>query len=247
MPTISSKGLAHDAWRCALVAAAAIIPTARTSGAQLPGLPVLQGAFPAPGFAGAVNVGRDDGRTLGAAALGYGQGSGRLGAVAGLGVRSAAEPGYSGSRLAYGTRVAFTALRLLDQRVAVTPFAGFGSARGTVADAAVARGSITTADVGKTISRDEIPLGIAAGWRFAVGETRALALTVAPMYALSRQTGGTANASEWYARVALVAEGVLSRRLGVTLGAELGQNADDASPGPRGGRIGAGVSLRFGR
>ena len=116
---------------------------------QLPGLPVFQGAFPAPGLAVGADVGRDAGRTMLAGAVGYGPRSGRFGLVAGAGVFSASAPGFGGSRLAYGARFALRAVQFANARLAITPFAGFGSTRARLTSGTVAGLPATPPDIGK--------------------------------------------------------------------------------------------------
>jgi hypothetical protein len=125
----------------------------------------------------------------------------------------------------------------------VTPFVGFGSTRATLASAATVGPPATAADTGKTITTDEIPLGVSAGWRTSLGATRALALSVAPAYTIYRRSGGALDGSRGALRVATVGEIAVTSRIGVTLGAEFGQSAGAAEPGPTGTRVGLGASF----
>ncbi|AHG90172.1 hypothetical protein J421_2635 [Gemmatirosa kalamazoonensis] len=214
---------------------------------QLPGLPVFQGAFPAPGLAVGADVGRDAGRTMLAGAVGYGPRSGRFGLVAGAGVFTASAPGFGGSRFAYGARFALRAVQFANQRLAITPFAGFGSTRARLTSGTVAGLPATPPDIGKVMQMDRIPLGIAAGGRFRIGDARALALSLAPAYTLDRRTGGSLDATKWNLRVAAVADLALTSRLGVSLASEFGQSTSLPEPGPTGSQIGLGVSFAFAR
>jgi len=182
-----------------------------------------------------------------AGAVGYGPRRGRFGLAAGVGTFGDAAAGYRGSRLGYGARFALTALRLADQRIAITPFAGFGSSRATLANAGRAGLPDSAAAAGKVIQQDEIPLGVAVGWRIAVGEGRAIALTAAPSYVIARRTGTTVDQSAANFRTAIVAELALSTRIGVVLATELGQTSSGAEPGARGSVSGAGLSYRLRR
>src|SRR5690348_15349972 len=96
--SMSTRNAVSPALCAALAAALAAGPAA----AQLPGLPLFQGAFAGPGLAAGVNVGRGDGRTMTAAAVGWGSGSGRVGLAAGAGLFNSTAPGYRGSHLGYG-------------------------------------------------------------------------------------------------------------------------------------------------
>jgi len=229
-----------------MVLAAAL--TARAAAAQLPGLPLFQGAFAGPGLGVGVNVGRGDGRTMTAAAVGYGSSSGRVGLVAGLGAFNATAPGYRGSHLGYGARFALTVVRLAGEKLAVTPFVGFGSTRATLASGALAGlPAATPADTGTVIRNDALPIGVAAGWRFRLGAANALAVSVAPTYVINRRSGGSLDATNNTLRVAGVVELAVARRFGLTFSSELGKRAEAADPGPRGTRVGLGASFAFAR
>jgi hypothetical protein len=231
-----------------ILAALACAAPIATAAAQLPGLPVLQGAFPAPGLAAGVDLGQGSGRQVIAGALGYAPGSGRFGVTAGIGAFAEDEPGYRKGRVAYGARVALTAVRFADDRVALTPFAGFGSRRPTLANASLAGAPAgAVVDTGSAVQLDEVPLGVAAGWRFGLGASRAMALSLAPAYVLYRRAGAGFDDTRWGMRVAAVAEASLAPRLGVALGAEFGQAATGSEPGPRGVRAGLGVSVSLAR
>lgn len=225
--------------------ASATALAAAPGGAQLPGLPVFQGAFPTSGLAAGMNVGRSSGRTMVAGAVGYGPRSGRFALTAGIGAFANALEGYRGSRLAFGGRAAFTALRLADGRIAVTPFAGFGSSRATVVTPALTGLPVAPADTGTAIQFVELPLGAAVGWRFALGTQRAVALSLAPMYALYRRSGAGTDDRSGAMRLAAVADVAVTPRIGVTLAGEFGQAASGTEPGPRAARIGLGASFAF--
>lgn len=237
----------RDAWRLiGAAAAAALLPLlARPAAGQLPGLPILQGAFAGPGLAAGVDAGRADERTMTAVAVGYGTRSGRVGLVAGVGFFGDAAAGFRGSRVGYGGRVGVTAVRLMNERLAVTPFAGFGSWRGTLASGALSGLPVIAGDTGTTLQFDEIPIGVSAGWRLRLGATNAVAVSVAPAYTVARRAGGSLDANKGYFRVATVADVAVAGRFGVTLAGEFGQTAQGSDPGPQGSRIGLGVSYAF--
>jgi hypothetical protein len=182
-----------------------------------------------------------------AAAVGYGPRSERFALTAGAGVFNATAAGFRGSHLGYGARFALTALRFAQQRIAVTPFIGYGSSRATLASGAAAGLPATPQDTGAVMRTDEMPIGVAVGWRVRFAGGRALALSAAPMYALERRSGGSLDNSRWNVRLATVAELAASPRVGVTLGGEFGQASPADEPGPHGSRIGLGVSFAFAR
>jgi hypothetical protein len=140
-----------------------------------------------------------------------------------------------------------TAVRFAGARLAVTPFVGFGSARGTLASAQLAGPPATASDTGSVIQNDEIPIGAAVGWRARLGEARALALSLSPAYVLYRRSGGTIGANRQAFRVATVAELALAPRIGVTVSGEFGQSAASGEPGPTGSRVGIGLSFAIAR
>lgn len=245
---IASARTSRIARHLAGAGVALAVLAARGSGAQVPGLPVLQGAFPAAGFAVAVDAGHGDGQTAAVVAAGYGPQSGRLHVDFGGGVLTGARAGFKGNPATYGGRVAVRVLQMAGERVAVTPFAGFGSTRWRVANTTQAGPPVTAADTGRSLASDVIPVGASVGARLAVGATGAVALSVAPFYAWYRQSGLTsADGTRGRVRIAGVAELSLAERFGVVAGVEVGQTSDRTRPGPSGAVIGGGVSYRFGR
>ena len=110
------------------VAAALLVPcVAAPAGAQLAGVPVLQGAFARPGLALGVNAGTgDDGSAVGAA-VAWGLADGRFALSAGAAAFSPPEP-YRSPSLTYGARLGWNVLSFAGGAVGVTPFAGVGRA-----------------------------------------------------------------------------------------------------------------------
>lgn len=207
--------------------------------AQAPGLPVLQGAFPGRGFAVAANVGRASGQPAVLGAAGFGARSGSLHFDLGAGVLTGGRDGYRSGQFMYGGRLAVRAVQFFDERVAVTPFAGYGSTRAKLTRAA-------RADSGTTVQFEETPVGAAVGGRIAVGG-RAVALSVAPFYAWYRQSGAVATDTRGRLRATVSAEVALTPRIGVGLGIETGQTSDSVRPGPQGSLIALSASFAVGR
>ena len=236
----------RGAGRAALLGVGAGLALATSAGAQAPGLPVLQGAFLGPGLAAAINVGRASGRTGTLAAVGFGTRRGRAHLDLGAGIEGGSTPGYDGSALTYGARIAVRALQLFDERVAVTPFLGFGSTRAKVSNVAAAGPPVTARDTGRTLQTDQIPAGVAVGGRLAIGE-RAVALSVAPFYTRYRQSGLTTEATRGRVRIAGVFDAAVTERIGLTFGIEAGQTSGGGQPGPTGTQVGGGLSFAFGR
>ncbi len=215
----------------------ALTASAQALRAQAPGLAVMQGAFPGTGFAAAVNGGRADGQTAILAAVGFGARSGGLHLDLGAGALGGSRAGYRGTRATYGGRLAVRVAQLFDARVAITPFAGFGSTRGTVER------------TNRTVQTDQTPIGAAIGGRLALGSAgRAVALSAAPFYGLYRQSGDSLETkTTGRVRATLSAEVAATPHVGVSLSVEAGQNAGATGIGPSGTLVSAGVSFAFGR
>ena len=96
-----------------------------------------------------------------------------------------------------------------------------------------------------------MPLGLGLGYRRRLGEARAVSVFATPFYQWTRVSGVEAAEGEEpeldgnLFRVSLGAEVLLTRRIGATLGYELGATAEEGRPGQTGGIFGAGVSFVF--
>jgi hypothetical protein len=121
--------------------------------AQMPGVPVLQNAFTAPGLVAAVNGGWVDDAKATALAGSWTPGSARFVLSAGAGVLF---PDEGDDVFAWGARLAVPIPRPFTGNFGVGVFVGFGGAEPDV-------GAVT-----------QLPAGIALGWRRAIGATRAL-------------------------------------------------------------------------
>lgn len=206
--------------------AAALLLLAGSLGAQMPGVPVLQNAFTAPGFVAAVNGGAIEDARAGALAASWTPGSGRFVLSAGVGMLF---PDEGDDALAWGSRVSVPLPRPSSGNFGVGLFVGVGGAN---PDA----GSVT-----------QIPAGISIGWRRPLGATRALSLYAAPFYNHSRVSSGDETLSAGHVRISAGLDIALTPSLGVTAGVEAGQEADVDEPGPTGIGFGLGISYAFGR
>jgi hypothetical protein len=110
-----------------------------------------------------------------------------------------------------------------------------GDAAGTAAD--------STDDKLKLL---HVPVGVAVGYRRALGATRGISVYAAPIYSWNRSTLGDSSTSRGVLRVSVGLDVALIRSVGLTLGYETGASAEDAEPGPRSGVFGAGLSYAFG-
>ena len=214
------------------LAAAAAPPAA----AQMPGVPLLQNGFVRPGAAVAANYGTADATDVYGVAGAWTPGSGRFQISAGVG--SLGVDGVDGRETTGGLRGALPIrtpwTRDPASAVGITGFVGVGGA---------------SLDEGTLV---QVPLGLGIGYRRRLGEARAVSVFATPFYQWTRVTGvetvegaEEAELDSNLFRVSLGAEALLTRRIGVTLGYELGTTAEDGRPGPTGGIFGAGVAFVF--
>jgi len=204
-----------------------LLAASATARAQMPGAPVLQNAWAAPGIVGAVNVAAGDGSTY-AAAASWGSASGRLQLSGGFGVRSRSG---AGSKSVYGVRLAL-------------PFGRSASAIGFGAFAGVGATSSAAANSPDSVaSTTVIPIGVAIGWRVAVGATRGFSVYATPSYVFL--TGG--DSSTGLVRTAIGVDLGVARNIGITAGVEFGQSHTRTRGGPTGTLYGVGISYAVGR
>ena len=208
----------------AVFAANALQPA--PSGAQMPGVPVLQNAFSNPGITVAANYGSADEGSAYAGAAAWSPGSGRLVFSAGLG---AYDPDLGKTQLAGGARAAVTMFSFLNGDVGTSLFVGAGAAGRS----------------GSTLYK--LPIGVAVGYRRTLGETRAFSVYGAPFYAYNRQKTGDVTTDANGFRASVGADIALLSWLGATVGYEFGANAKGNDPGPRSGVFGVGLSLALRR
>ena len=212
-------------WLIGAGAAVATVVTAAAAGAQMPGAPVLQNAFVAPGFTGALDVGSGGGSVY-ALAGGWAPGTAHFQLSAGIGFR---KPTGGGNSTAYGIRAA-APLFAMGRRLGLALFAGYGGA-----SSAGAADSLRAAS--------EIPLGAAIGFRQPLGSTHGFSLYAAPMWV--HATGAKGMGSESLFRTSIGADVGLTSAIGLTVGAELGPSAKRI--GPSGTRWGIALSYALGR
>jgi hypothetical protein len=206
------------------VAATLVVIGASTLGAQLPGAPVLQNAWAAPGVVGALDFGGGDG-TVYAGAVSWAPATARFQLSGGVGVRSQSG---AGSKSVYGLRAA-------------VPLGGATSAIGFGLFAGVGGGQSSKAD--SIASNTEIPVGVAVGWRRAVGASHGVSVYATPSYVYF--SGGTKAGG--IARVGVGVDVGITRSLGATVGGEFGGTRASGLGGPTGALYGVGLSYAFGR
>ena len=205
--------------------AAAVTLSSLEAGAQLPGLPVLQNAFSNPGVTAAVNYGTSDGDRTIAAAAAWAPASGRFQFSAGVGSWT---PDEGERATALGARLAMALFSFGGGRFGIAPFVGAGGA---------------STDGGRFT---QLPIGAGAGWRGALGGTRAISVHAATFYNWVRVAPDEGETqSSGLVRVSAGVDVAVIRSLGLTVGVEGGQNADGGDAGARGVVIGGGLSYAF--
>ncbi len=210
-------------FRMIAVAAAAVAASAVGVGAQMPGAPVLQNAFVAPGMVFAVDGGGGDGAVY-AGAVSWAPGNARFQLSGGVG--SWTPTGGSG-RLVYGARLAAPLFSMMGGNLGLGVFAGAGSgpARGTTPRAPT-----------------QVPVGASIGYRKTLGATHGISLYAAPMYLGVAAQG---QSSEHLFRTSFGVDVGVTSSIGVTAGVETGQTSTRG--GPTSSRWGVAVSWAPGR
>lgn len=223
LPAPPGRAAARLAFVALLLGAAA-----SAADAQMPGIPVLQNAFANPGITAGAVYGGGGGTNAGGIAATWAPGTGWIQLTGGGGgARAGGETGFSG-----GARVAVSLGRFIGflrrESVGVTAFVGGGLAKQSGATAVA------------------LPAGLGAGFRRALGATRVISAYVAPFYGRYELRG--VHPDPGPSRLLRVSGGVdvaLLRNVGLTVGAEGGQSADGAAPGPHGSLVGVGLSYAF--
>jgi hypothetical protein len=198
--------------------------------AQLPGAPVLQNAWAAPGIVAALDIAGGAKGTNGgsagtyAAALGWSPGNGRFQISAGGGIQS----GSGTSRGVYGGRAMFSVMQMMGGKLGLAAFAGVGG------------GPVKSTD--SITAKVVVPVGLAIGYRLGIGSSgKGFSVYTDPHF--QHQTG--VNNSAGYFRIGIGVDAGITRRLGATLGLETGSSAPEGKTGPRNATFGLGVSYKF--
>ena len=211
--------------RIGLIVATIVAIAAPALGAQMPGTPILQNAWASPGLVGAIDYGGGEGSVY-AGAVSWASATARFQLSGGIGVRSLS--GGGGSKSVYGVRAA-------------VPLGGAASPIGFGLFAGVGGGQ--NAAGGSAASTTEIPVGLAIGWRRALGGSHGVSLYATPSYVYF--SGGDKPGGVMRAGVGV--DVGLTKMLGATVGAEFGGTRAATLGGPTGTLWGVGVSYAFGR
>jgi len=208
-----------------IAACLAVSVCARVASAQMPTVPLLQNGFTSSGMTLAVNYGSASNTSAYALAFGWGPASQRFQISAAIG---GVRPDTGGTWTGYGARVAIPLYTGAADRFGVVLFGGVGGARRD------------------TTSISRVPVGLGAGYRFALGETRSVSAYASPFFVWSRlsERGARAQADNAMRGSAAI-DLVLTRNVGLTAGYEFGGGRAGGSPGASNGVFGAAVSYAF--
>ena len=226
------------------VVPALTVAVARPVAGQIPGAPVLQNVWATPGIVGALDIGTGSGGSVYAAAGSWTPGSGRFELSGGVGFQKVG--GNAGSRGVYGVRAAIPFGRA-SSTFGFGAFAGIGGGPGKIVstqDTAFTPGGPLVTTVDSATSTLQIPVGVAVGWRRAIGGTHGVSLYASPSYTFFSGGGG---GSGGLIRVAIGADFGITSKLGATAGVEFGAKRERGFGGPTGSLLGLGLSYAFSR
>ncbi len=210
---------------CAL--AAASVAGSTDLRAQLPGVPVLQNAFANPGLTIGVNYGQSDDSKGYAGALAWSPASSRFQVTGGFG---AFKPDEGDRAWGWGARAAVPITQtMMAGKLGIGAFAGVG---GSSQD---------------EVSLLHVPAGASISWRTRLGERRGISIYAAPFYSWTRVSFDDESESKGLIRASFGVDVAVVPALGITVGYELGQKADEGEPGATGGTFGIGVSYALRR
>lgn len=215
--------------RLAFLAAlvAAVSGATRECGAQMPATPVLQNAWANAGVTIAADYGKAKSASAFAGALAWAPRQSRFQLSAGAG---AVRTDSGGSQGAYGARLSIPLLSFASGNLGTAVFGGVG---------VTSKGGVT---------QSSFPVGVAVGFRHALGTTRGISAYVAPFYLISRSKGDSlVKATGGAVRGSLGLDITVAPQVGLTVGYEMGADARNGEPGPRGGVFGVGVSYALHR
>lgn len=206
---------------------AGVSGAARDCRAQMPATPVLQNAWANAGITIAADYGKAKSASAFAGALAWAPRESRFQLSAGAG---AVRADSGGSQGAYGARLSIPLLSFASGNLGTAIFGGVG---------VTSKSGVTQAS---------FPIGVALGFRHALGTTRGISAYVAPFYMISRSKGDTlVKATGAAVRGSVGLDITVARQIGLTVGYETGANAKDREPGPHGGVFGVGLSYALHR
>lgn len=221
-----------------IIAFGALSVAAQAMDAQMPGTPVLQSAWAAPGFAVAANYGGGSGGSVFAVAGAWARATGRFQVSAGAGYQNRTD--FDG-RGVYGFRVAVP-FGDPSGAIGLAAFAGVGGGPRGRRHVHVGVDTIVVVD-DEVSTTTEIPVGASLGYRWMFGQTRGVSIYATPAWVF--YSGGAENAGLF--RAAVGADVGITRAIGATIGVDFGGTRDNELGGPSSAQFGLGVSYGFGR
>lgn len=200
-----------------VVLACSVVPAAR---AQMLGAPVLQNAFANRGFTLGVDFGAGSDATTYGGAVAWSPTNMKFQLAGGV---AYLDQKHASGTATYGARLM---VPVLNHRSAfgVSPFVGMGGASFD------------------GITDWQIPLGVTAGYRRAIGSGRGISAYVSPFYTWARVRSNQLTETHGLFRVSVGVDAAVLPSVGVTIGFETGVTAGEGEPGATGGIFGLGVS-----
>jgi hypothetical protein len=217
-------GSSAAAMRAAVIVAVLTVSWPGSSGAQVPGVAVLQNAFTSRGLAVAGNFGSSSGQSFFGGAAGWGLGERFL--ISGA---AGAQRSNGATRGAYGGRATMGVWTSRGGALGAAAFAGIGGAARTSSAGVVTNPAVVN-----------IPAGISLGYRRAMGARGSISGYVSPFYGWSRADSGTV-ASTRALRASIGVDVSFSSNLGASVGGEFGSGQG------KGGVLGAAITYALGR
>lgn len=217
------------------------VTVGRPAAGQIPGAPVLQNVWATPGIVGALDIGTGSGGSVYAAAGSWTPGSGRFELSGGAGYQRMG--GNAGSRGVYGVRAAIP-FGGASSTFGFGAFAGIGGGPGKIVstpDTVFTPGGPLVNVIDSATSTIEIPVGVAVGWRHAIGATHGVSVYASPSYTFFSGGGGSGG----LIRAAIGADFGITSKLGATVGVEFGGKREQGFGGPTGSLFGLGLSYAF--
>jgi hypothetical protein len=194
--------------------------------AQMLGAPVLQNAFTNGGITVGADFGSGGDISSYGAAISWAPITAKYALSGGI---AYLDPKFGSGTATYGARLMVPVLHRWPQ-FGLAPFVGMGGAT---------RSGVTDW---------QIPLGIAAGYRRAIGSSgRAVSAYVSPFYSWARVRENGLTSTHGLFRVSFGVDAAVLPQVGVTVGYETGATAGVGEAGATGGIFGLGVSYALHR
>jgi hypothetical protein len=202
------------------VVAAFVLALAPSARAQMLGAPVLQNAFTNRGFTVGADFGSGNAVRSYSGAVAWSPMNMKFQLAGGVGYLDRTN---ASGAATYGARLMVPVLKNTSP-FGVAPFVGMGGANL------------------QGVNDWQIPLGISAGYRRALGTGRGVSAYVSPFYSWARVRANGVTDTHGLFRVSVGVDAAVLPSIGVTIGFETGATAGVGEPGATGGIFGLGVS-----